>query len=222
MDYNWQSALLWPNLILDDKSIRKGGSLDAEALVHLASIVKYYSHLMVDQTTDVDRILQHIAPNTSIIWNQFQGSANAKDLIKWKSLRIIRFRGDIYAEELIKALPSLPHLEEINRIHLNASSATDVFKFAAASPSLQHLYITTSNVPSARWRITTSMAQDLVQWSTARPVRVFGMEKFSWKHDADRQTVLTSVLANPALESFYFLEYHHGTLFKFEAKYNEP
>ncbi|CAK4640701.1 unnamed protein product, partial [Aphanomyces euteiches] len=149
------------------------------------------------------------------------GSANAKDLFKWKSLRIIRFRGDIYAEELVKALPSLPHLEEINRIHLNASSATDVFKFAAASPSLQHLYITTSNVPNARWRITTSMAQDLVHWSTARPVRVFGMEKFSWKHDADRQTVLTSVLANPALESFYFLEYHHGTLFKFEAKYNK-
>ncbi|CAK4614964.1 unnamed protein product, partial [Aphanomyces euteiches] len=39
MDYNWQSALLWPNLILDEKSIKKGGSLDAEALVHLAGIV---------------------------------------------------------------------------------------------------------------------------------------------------------------------------------------
>ncbi|KAH9100963.1 hypothetical protein Ae201684P_007153 [Aphanomyces euteiches] len=222
--YNWKSFLLWPCLTLsrqrDQANVR---TIHGEELIHLANIIKYYSHLMVDKTVDVDWICQNIAPRTTLSWSQYSNFPQANDLVKLKSLRITRFDQCVLdGNELVKALPSLPYLKEIGWLDLDASSAADVFKFAATSLSLQYLDVTRKkSIPRESWSITTSMAQDLVHWSLAHPVRVFRMHKFSWEHDADREAVLTSVLTNAALKSFSFSEYHHAMNFAFEAKYEK-
>ncbi|KAH9121865.1 hypothetical protein AeMF1_006579, partial [Aphanomyces euteiches] len=173
---------------------------------------------MVDRTTDADWVARHIGPNTCIAWNPNFWSGKLDDIAKWKSCRITRFVGN--TKQLIEASPSLPFLEEITSSFLNASSAIDVFRLAVSCQSVQHLDLRTYNLPRhEHCTITTSLANDLFEWSLSRPVRGFRMKEFTWENDSDRQKILTSVLQHTTLEHFEFLEFDDNAS-KFEATYN--
>ncbi|KAG9399928.1 hypothetical protein AC1031_011393 [Aphanomyces cochlioides] len=181
--------------------------MDAEALGHLAGIIKHYSKVAVDASTDMD-------------WHQVSGDGHAGDLIKWKSYRISRFIGKAFSTmQLIQAFPSFPFLEKLSLLLLNSCGAAEVFEFAASRPSLIHLDIEASNVRHYSWLVTTWMAQDLLQWSVSQPVRVFRMREITCVNASDPSAILTSILGKALLETFQFVENHNGSLFKFQTKH---
>ncbi|KAH9138300.1 hypothetical protein AeRB84_017367 [Aphanomyces euteiches] len=175
-EYNWDGRDLWPRLVMDQYPRGNERGMTAEALGHLAAIIKHYSEVAVDGRTNLKWIHKHIDPKTSITWKESWDWPRPKALIKWKSCRITRLQEQsIYQmDDFVLALQSLPYLEEILERDVDTTTAIDVFQFAASSSFLRHLDVHTSELPHhEHCTISTSMAKDLLQWIVSQPFQVF-------------------------------------------------
>ncbi|CAK4822245.1 unnamed protein product, partial [Aphanomyces euteiches] len=154
--------------------------MDPASLEHLQGIARYYSKIIVDETTDVNWVRQHVHPLASIAWIRPTKILDAKSLQAWKSFRIT---------SLVKidntprpCLQAFPILERIQVVDITREIAEDVLKYAAFSNTVRSLDLRTSfSEIVAPCVITTKMANWLFRWFAYHPIRSFKLSNLDGK-----------------------------------------
>ncbi|KAH9101945.1 hypothetical protein AeMF1_007677 [Aphanomyces euteiches] len=198
-DLRWNHAFLWPRLRLTRIT------MDPASLEHLQGIARYYSKIIVDETTDVNWVRQHVHPLASIAWIRPTKKLDAKSLQAWKSFRITSLEKIDNTPR--SCLQAFPILERIQVVDITREIAEDVLKYAAFSNTVRSLDLRTSfSEIVAPCVITTKMANWLFRWFAYHPIRSFKLHKFAWKNQAVRAQILSNILAKPTIEIFQVAE----------------
>ncbi|KAF0731396.1 hypothetical protein Ae201684P_007091 [Aphanomyces euteiches] len=208
----WNHAFLWPHLKLTRIT------MDPASCLHLETVAKYYSQVIVDETTDVEWIRQHIDPKTSLAWIRPTSRFNPTNLKTWQPFRISSLeKVDINPAKFLQECSSLEHVQVAK---CTPEIAGVVFKHAASSSSLRRLDLRTAELnQEGHCTITTSLARDLQPWINSQPIRSFQLRRFSWESPAVRAQILASVLAKSTLETFH-VEELFGDLLSLQTQYN--
>ncbi|KAH9131219.1 hypothetical protein AeNC1_019739, partial [Aphanomyces euteiches] len=112
----------------------------------------------------------------------------------------------------------IEHLVDLSWKTFTAEEATEIFKFAASSPSLLYLNLTYhGDRPCC---ITTSMANDLLHWITSRQIREIRIVSFTWEAPNLRHNVVATALEKRSMDRFQISERDLSNL-RFTGVYNK-
>ncbi|KAH9090257.1 hypothetical protein LEN26_018906 [Aphanomyces euteiches] len=167
----WTQRNLWPRLYLT--------LMDEESLQYVQGVAKYYTKVFVDDKIDVDWFSCNFGPETSIIY--LGSDVGPSTLIKWKGFRITAV--NYLCRERSKFVESLSYLNYLKSLTLyecTVEMAATIFKFAAMSSSLRRLKLATfARAYDGQCTVTTSMANDLLQWIISQPIQNLSLANFN-------------------------------------------
>ncbi|KAG9399932.1 hypothetical protein AC1031_011397 [Aphanomyces cochlioides] len=175
--------------------------MDPASLGHLEGIARYYSKVIVDETTDINWVRQHVHPLASIAWIRPTEKLGSKSLQAWKSFRITSLeKVDITPRPCLQAFPTLERIQVVNSTR---KIAEDVLKYAAFSNTVRKLDLRTSfSEIVAPCVISTKMANLLFRWFGYHPIQSFKLQKFAWENQAVRLKFCQISWQSPPLRFF--------------------
>ncbi|KAG9399914.1 hypothetical protein AC1031_011379 [Aphanomyces cochlioides] len=193
-------------------------TMNRASLIHLARIAKYFPRVIVDDQTDLDWCRKYMDRLTPIHYTHVSERVDAASLRKWADFRITSIYVRWHSHYLGGVFSYLDHLVDLSWKTFTAEEATVIFKFAASSPSLLHLNLTyNGDRPCC---ITTSMANDLLQWIASRQIRDIRIVSFTWEAPSLRHKVVATALEKRSMDRFQISETDPSTL-KFTGVYNK-
>ncbi|KAH9101936.1 hypothetical protein AeMF1_021382 [Aphanomyces euteiches] len=212
-DLKWHESDFWPRLNL--------AKVDTNSRGHLEGIAKYYEKVTMDAKTDAAWFRQYGNHLASITWI---GPIDSGIFREWRRFRITSvLPAPFQLDEFVKAFEELPYLDEISWLVCTPRDSKTIFKLAASSSCVRQINLSVEyyELGFDDIIVTSSMGEDIVQWSQSRPIKAFQLDFFKWESSNLRNEVLKVVLANPTLELFKMCEVHDSIISTHDALYND-
>ncbi|CAK4082422.1 unnamed protein product [Aphanomyces euteiches] len=219
----WKAPDLWPLLDLTDSG--------QAFKVHLEGIVKLYSKVLVNLTTDVAWFRQIALPTVAVHWTCTHLRSKSRPFVdlntinQWKNFQIVSIDKEAVNPKLVfETLSCLEYLSEISWQFSEHEMAVALFQYAASSSSLRKLDLESVATciffsSSVTTTMSTSMANDLLTWVVSQPVQFISMKGYMWENNDLRQQIVTSALEKPTLERFV-MEEINASKWKILGKFN--